>query len=202
MTKQSAEQLANMQGTTLSNWIHEGIFLSLTFSLNSFLIANQRDFRPTPLQTTFQQNMTYTVRYLTGYNVIGYLGPREFDETIASVIVMAHHDHLGIRPSPYTNGRHFVPRHFFILFIYDSDIIDSIYNGAIDNASGVSALLASAYLPLLLLYYIYIILYFISGATETKSPRIFTHNIFIYIIYIYIQLFNYLLIIFYFLCYC
>jgi len=39
---------------------------------------------------------------------------------------MAHHDHLGIRPAVGTSS-------------------DTIYNGAVDNASGVAALLAAAY---------------------------------------------------------
>lgn len=65
------------------------------------------------------------MRFFTGHNVVGYMGPLPERNSTASVLVMTHHDHLGIRPSP------------------NSD--DSIYNGAVDNASGVAALIACAY---------------------------------------------------------
>jgi len=68
--------------------------------------------------------MTYAIRYFQGKNVVGYLGPLPDGKT-NSIVVMAHHDHLGIRPSPNSN--------------------DSIYNGAVDNASGLSALLTASY---------------------------------------------------------
>ena len=68
--------------------------------------------------------MTLTTRRFEGTNVIGKLaGTDRADE---AVIYTAHHDHLGKDDDLIAQGQ------------------DGIYNGAVDNASGVSMLLAIA----------------------------------------------------------
>ena len=85
--------------------------------------AQSRDFRPVPLgDATFRAS--YAVRHATirSRNVIGRLsGTSHPDETI---LYGAHWDHLGVG-APDARG-------------------DSIYNGAVDNATGVAALLELA----------------------------------------------------------
>jgi len=63
----------------------------------------------------------FNVRYFSGTNVVGILMGTSHPEEC--VVMSTHHDHLGIDPNAPT---------------------DKIYNGAEDNASGVSALLAAA----------------------------------------------------------
>jgi Zn-dependent M28 family amino/carboxypeptidase len=85
--------------------------------------AEDRAFRPKPLATTLSLSFSTAVRSLTSANVLGLLPGS--DPVLAKEVVVftAHHDHLGIGAAK--NG-------------------DSIYNGAIDNASGVGGLLAIA----------------------------------------------------------
>jgi Zn-dependent M28 family amino/carboxypeptidase len=85
--------------------------------------AQSRDFRPVPLgDATF--SASYAVRHATirSRNVLGRLpGSSHADETI---LYTAHWDHLGVG-APDARG-------------------DSIYNGAVDNATGVAAVLELA----------------------------------------------------------
>lgn len=86
--------------------------------------ARQKDFRPVPLGITTTFKMTNSLRRLKTANVLGLLpgsDPRLKDEV---VIYSAHHDHLGIGEPDGTG--------------------DKIYNGAVDNASGVAQILAIA----------------------------------------------------------
>jgi Zn-dependent M28 family amino/carboxypeptidase len=84
-------------------------------------LALSKDFKPIPLGVTASVKMTNTIKRDVSKNVVGLIeGTDRKDEY---VIYSAHWDHLGIgRP---VNG-------------------DSIYNGAVDNASGTAALLAIA----------------------------------------------------------
>jgi hypothetical protein len=85
--------------------------------------AEQRTFRPVPLGVRFSLAARSTVRKIEGENVVGVhrgADPRLKDE---AVVFTAHHDHLGVRAPK--NG-------------------DAIYNGALDNASGVALMLAIA----------------------------------------------------------
>ena len=91
--------------------------------------AAKRDFRPRPLTMRVKAQIHQKVRPISTWNVLGLLpgsDPKLRDE---AVVFMAHYDHLGIGPAE--NG-------------------DTIYNGAADNASGVSALLETARLFTLL----------------------------------------------------
>ena len=86
--------------------------------------ANRRDFRPIDIPATLSVDLSAEVRRQDTANVFGkWVGS---DPTLASehVILMAHHDHLGIGTRD-ENG-------------------DAIYNGAIDNASGTASLLTMA----------------------------------------------------------
>ncbi|MBC7986990.1 MAG: M20/M25/M40 family metallo-hydrolase [Sphingomonadaceae bacterium] len=85
-------------------------------------VAAAHEFRPIELDYSFDARATTRLRPFTGYNVAGRIeGAADSDET---VLVMAHHDHLGIcAPESAT---------------------DRICNGAVDNASGVAALLEVA----------------------------------------------------------
>ena len=84
--------------------------------------AKRRDFRPVDLRSTLSATLNARTEVITSYNVAGMLrGTRRPDET---VIYSAHHDHLGIG-LPDANG-------------------DRIFNGAIDNATGIAHLIEQA----------------------------------------------------------
>jgi Zn-dependent M28 family amino/carboxypeptidase len=84
--------------------------------------AKKRDFRPIPLKATLTAHYKADPKVITSHNVVGILpGKTRPDETI---IYSAHWDHLGIG-TPDSTG-------------------DRIYNGAVDNATGVSMLIEQA----------------------------------------------------------
>ncbi len=81
--------------------------------------AKRRDFRPIDLKSTMSAQLTANTEVITSYNVAGMLtGTSRPEETI---IYTAHHDHLGIG-EPDANG-------------------DRIFNGALDNATGLAHLI-------------------------------------------------------------
>ena len=85
--------------------------------------AESREFRPVATGITVDASFRNTVERMQSDNVVGIVrgaDPARRDEYVA---FSAHYDHLGI--GPVVNG-------------------DSIYNGALDNASGVADLLAVA----------------------------------------------------------
>jgi len=86
--------------------------------------AEQRDFRPVPLGVTASLATTNKIRRIQSANVIGKLEGGDAKLRDQVVIVTAHFDHLGIS-RPDRSG-------------------DTIYNGALDNASGTSAMLSIA----------------------------------------------------------
>ncbi len=85
--------------------------------------AERRDFKPVPLGVTLSLDMTNNIRSLKTANVVGVLPGRDPVLSKEYVVYSAHHDHLGVGTP--ANG-------------------DSIYNGAVDNASGTAAMLAIA----------------------------------------------------------
>jgi Zn-dependent M28 family amino/carboxypeptidase len=85
--------------------------------------AERRDFRPVPLGVKLQVELASKVRRLKTANVLGMLKGSDPRLAEQAVVYSAHHDHLGIGEAK--NG-------------------DAIYNGALDNASGVAALLTIA----------------------------------------------------------
>lgn len=85
--------------------------------------AQSRDFRPVPLGATMSLQLRAKVRRQQTANVIGVLPGSDPQLRDQYVVVMAHHDHLGMSATRDASG-------------------DNIYNGAIDNASGTAGLLA------------------------------------------------------------
>jgi len=86
--------------------------------------AESRDFRPVPTGIVIDATMRNSVQHMASNNVVGVvrgIDPKVRDEYVA---YSAHWDHFGI--GPVVNG-------------------DSIYNGAVDNASGVASVLAIAH---------------------------------------------------------
>ena len=86
--------------------------------------ADNRDFQPIPLGVTTSIGFDVSLSRVNSANVLGLIpgsDPVLKDEV---VIYTAHHDHLGIG-SPDADG-------------------DNIYNGAMDNASGVAQVMAIA----------------------------------------------------------
>jgi Zn-dependent M28 family amino/carboxypeptidase len=87
--------------------------------------AQKRDFRPVPLGATLSAVLETQVQTKPSANVIARLPGRDPVLAKEAVIYTAHHDHLGMKRDAPPGT-------------------DAIYNGALDNASGVSALLAIA----------------------------------------------------------
>ncbi len=87
--------------------------------------AEARDFRPVPLGVTLSLAVENRLREVDSANVLGLL--KGSDETLAREVIVytAHHDHLGMAEEAKPGA-------------------DRIYNGAVDNASGVAALLLLA----------------------------------------------------------
>eukprot|EP01113_Clastostelium_recurvatum_P044619 TRINITY_DN7557_c0_g1_i2.p1 TRINITY_DN7557_c0_g1~~TRINITY_DN7557_c0_g1_i2.p1 ORF type:complete len:631 (+),score=133.00 TRINITY_DN7557_c0_g1_i2:1-1893(+) len=105
ITQATAESLAAAAGTSLAAWQSA---------------AASRSFQPQALPYTATASATYVMRAMDGTNVIGGIIA---DRNAETVMVMGHHDHLGMRPG--------TP--------------NVIYHGAVDNASGIGALLSCAY---------------------------------------------------------
>jgi Zn-dependent M28 family amino/carboxypeptidase len=86
--------------------------------------AESRDFRPVSTGIIIDASMKNSMQHMSANNVVGVvrgIDPKVRDEYVA---YSAHWDHFGI--GPVVNG-------------------DSIYNGAVDNASGVATVLAIAH---------------------------------------------------------
>ncbi len=84
--------------------------------------ARKKDFKPVPLDAKLSLNGKANADVITSHNVVGYLPGKKYpDET---VVYSAHWDHLGIG-KPDATG-------------------DTIYNGALDNATGISQLIEQA----------------------------------------------------------
>ncbi|KAB7766688.1 M28 family metallopeptidase [Xanthomonas maliensis] len=83
--------------------------------------ASKRGFKPVPLKASWSVDLKSTIATKTSRNVVGVLpGTSRADE---AVLYMAHWDHL---------GKH------------DGEQGDNIYNGAVDNATGVAGILEIA----------------------------------------------------------
>lgn len=86
--------------------------------------ARTRDFRPIPLGVETSIAFRNRLRKVQTANVIGVVTGRDPDLANEAVVFSAHYDHLGMRAGSATG--------------------DTIYNGALDNASGVSMILEIA----------------------------------------------------------
>ncbi|MCU0453721.1 MAG: M28 family peptidase [Bacteroidetes bacterium] len=77
--------------------------------------AAKPDFRPVRLKSTYSATIRMSVRTFDGVNVLGLVRGRDRELSKDAIIFSSHHDHFGIG-TPVRG--------------------DSIYNGALDNASG------------------------------------------------------------------
>lgn len=116
----------NIPDCDVIGWVPEAIanklFTAAGFDSTLLTKANQRGFKPVSLNTKLSTSMTVQATYNKSFNVIGKItGTKRPDEVI---IYTAHWDHLGIG-RPDATG-------------------DSIYNGALDNATGTAGLLELA----------------------------------------------------------
>ena len=113
--------------TGFESWIQrslaEQIFAASGLNLDQAKAqAKTRAFQPIPLKATLAANVQAKAETINSHNVVGLLPGRKYpDET---VIYSGHWDHLGIG-KPDANG-------------------DNIYNGAVDNATGISHLIEQA----------------------------------------------------------
>jgi Zn-dependent M28 family amino/carboxypeptidase len=106
----------------IKDTIVEKLFKEAGFDSTLFEKANHRGFKAVPLNMTFSTSMKVQATYDKSMNVLGKItGTRRPDEVI---IYTSHWDHLGIGKPDETG--------------------DSIYNGALDNASGIAGLLELA----------------------------------------------------------
>ena len=87
--------------------------------------AQSKDFQPVPLKTTLSMKMDCRVRSRSSANVLGLLPGSDPELSNQWIVYTAHHDHIGM-----TEAR--------------DEKVDNIYNGAVDNASGVGSMLAIA----------------------------------------------------------
>lgn len=110
----------------IKGWLHlekaKELFSRSGQDLSALIKASrQPGFKPVELGATASLSLANTLKYDTSHNVIGKIVGEERPEE--HVVYTAHWDHLGIGAA--VGG-------------------DSIYNGALDNASGTAALLAMA----------------------------------------------------------
>ena len=126
----------NREGNQVEGWLHEDmardLFKSAGFDLDDLRAkAESRDFRPVDLKTSAHVELRSTVRQVEQFNVAGIVPGTDPKLKEQAVVYSAHWDHLGIdegvRSGVPSGGK-----------------TDHTYNGAIDNASGVAALLAMA----------------------------------------------------------
>ena len=87
--------------------------------------ARKRDFRPVPLGVRLSFALENRVQRKESANVIGKLAGSDPALKNQAIVYTAHHDHLGVKEGAKPGE-------------------DKIYNGALDNASGVAAMLAIA----------------------------------------------------------
>ncbi|QOD90940.1 M28 family peptidase [Lysobacter sp. CW239] len=90
--------------------------------------ANQPGFKAIPLNASLSLDLKSTITEKSSRNVVALLpGTTRPDE---AVVYMAHWDHLGDHGHEGQNG--------------DGPAVDNIYNGAVDNATGVAGILGIA----------------------------------------------------------
>ncbi|HET7291309.1 MAG TPA: M28 family peptidase [Vicinamibacteria bacterium] len=87
--------------------------------------AQERAFRPTPLGVTLDAALAAEVHARKSGNVIGRLAGGDPALAREAVLYTAHHDHLGLKADARPGE-------------------DAVFNGALDNASGVASMLAIA----------------------------------------------------------
>ena len=114
-----------------AGWISESVaqqlFQSAGLDLEALTrSAGSRQFKPVPLGMRFHANVASTIRPFETANVVAKLEGSDAKLKEEAVLYSAHHDHIGIGTPD------------------DDDPTDTIYNGAIDNASGTATILEVA----------------------------------------------------------
>ena len=114
-----------------AGWITESVAEQLFKSAGLDLAtltkaAGSRDFKPVPLGVRFSGNVASTIRPFDTANVVAKLEGSDEQLKNEAILYTAHHDHLGIGTPD------------------DDDPADTIYNGAIDNATGTATILEIA----------------------------------------------------------
>jgi len=103
--------------------VASGILGMAGYDLEELLkAAGNRDFRPVSLGVRASTTIRNTTDHMTGYNVVGVLKGSDPERSKEYICYSAHLDHLGMGEG-------------------EGDVI---YNGAVDNASGVAAVLSVA----------------------------------------------------------
>jgi Zn-dependent M28 family amino/carboxypeptidase len=101
------------------------LFSASALSLDDMITsAGMRGFKARELPVRFKSHIESKVRKFESYNVLGLLPGTDSGEPKQAVVYSAHYDHLGIDPT--MSG-------------------DNIYNGAVDNGTGVGMLLELAH---------------------------------------------------------
>ena len=118
-------------GLSLAAWITESVAQNLFRASGHDLAAltkaaASRDFKPVPLGVRLKGRIGSTLRPFETANVIAKLEGGDPLLKNEAVLYSAHHDHLGIGSAD------------------PADPTDTIYNGALDNASGIATLLELA----------------------------------------------------------
>ena len=96
--------------------------------------AESRSFRPVPLGVRFSFAMANAIVQKESGNVVGRIPGGDPKLSGEAVVYTAHHDHFGIKAGPRPEDAS----------AEASAKADDIYNGAIDNASGVASILSVA----------------------------------------------------------
>ncbi len=114
----------------LEGWLTEGATRKLFKQSGKDLddlrkMAESKSFRPVPLDTTLSMSMKSRVRERKSANILGLLPGSDPELSKQWIVFTAHHDHIGM-----TEAR--------------DEKVDNIYNGAVDNASGVGSMLSIA----------------------------------------------------------
>lgn len=122
---------AGQHALTFAGWVSQKkaqeLFKAAGYDLEQLTqAAHARDFKPVPLGLKFQSSVKSTIRPFDTANVVARLEGSDAKLKSEAVLYSAHHDHLGIGTPD------------------DDDPTDTIYNGAIDNASGAATVLELA----------------------------------------------------------
>lgn len=127
-TEHSYLKLNNKPKLMASSWIQLEVARKLVglggFELDKLIdSAKSRDFRPLPLPVNLKAHIVSKIRPFESSNVLGLLPGTAPEATREAVMYTAHYDHLGV--------------------VHTSQG-DSIYHGAVDNATGCGILLELA----------------------------------------------------------
>ena len=127
-------------GTPLQGWVTEELARAMVKQggqdLDALVTrAQHREFRPIPLDLQVKGTLHSAVRTVEQFNVAGVVPGTDPALKAEAVIYTAHWDHLGKGAAPSPDN-------------HPEQGGDTIYNGAVDNASGCAALLAMAQVAL------------------------------------------------------